>query len=66
MRKLVSECDSGDLVDQLPRGDLRAIAAHRGGDGAGTGRHVRQDGVAERFGQGLGSGRAGCVRGSDP
>src|SRR5450755_3434550 len=66
LRDLVSECASGDLVDQSPRGDLRAIGAHRGGDGAGTGRHVLLESVAERFGQRVGSGRAGHVRGSDP
>ena len=47
--ELVSEWASGDLVDQSPRGYLRAIGAHPGGDGAGTGRHVRLEGVAERF-----------------
>ena len=58
--ELVSECASGDLVDQSPRGDLRAIGAHRGGDGAGTGRHVRLEGVAERLGQRVGSGAPGA------
>ena len=61
----VSECGSGDLADESPSGDLRALGAHRGGDGAGAGRHVRLDGVAERFGQRVGSGRAGRVRGSN-
>ena len=60
MRELVSEYASGDRVDQSPRGDLRAIGADRGGHGAGAGRHVRLEGVAERFGQRVGSGAPGA------
>ena len=66
MWELVSECASGDLVDQAPRGDLRAVGAHGGGDGSGTDRHVRLEGAAERLGQRVGGGRAGRVRGSYP
>lgn len=49
VRRSCRKLASGDLVDQPSRGERRAIGAHRGCDGARTGRYVWLESVAEVF-----------------